>query len=111
MLYILALQGFSLFITLAHADELNGKVINVADGDTITILTFQNQQHRIRIAGIDAPEKGQPFGIRSKQNLHHMAHGKEALWDYFIPHAHGLGALYLRSSGKPISLFQRYRLQ
>lgn len=68
-------------VQLAHADEYIGKVIHVSDGDTITILTLQNQQHRIRIAGIDAPEKGQPFGNRSKQNLHRIAHSKETLAD------------------------------
>lgn len=63
------------------AENLTGRVVGVADGDTLTILTFQNQQHRIRIAGIDAPEKAQPFGNRSKQNMERMAKGKEALAD------------------------------
>lgn len=74
---------FALFFcaTLANANELTGKVINVADGDTLTILTPDKQQHRIRIGGIDAPEKAQPFGNRSKQNMERMAKGKEALAD------------------------------
>ena len=66
---------------LTFANGLTGKVINVADGDTITILTLENQQHRIRISGIDAPEKAQPFGTRSKQNMERMTKGKEALAD------------------------------
>ena len=78
MRYLFALLLCS---TLAHADELTGKVINVADGDTLTILTPDKQQHRIRIAGIDAPEKAQPFGDRSRQNLRAMAHGKDARAD------------------------------
>ena len=44
-------------------------VVGVADGDTITVLDASNTQHKIRLAGIDAPEKGQPFGERSKQSL------------------------------------------
>jgi endonuclease YncB( thermonuclease family) len=44
-------------------------VIGIADGDTLTILDSSNQQHKIRLYGIDAPEKKQPFGTRSKQNL------------------------------------------
>jgi endonuclease YncB( thermonuclease family) len=41
----------------------------VSDGDTITVLDDSNQQHKIRLAGCDAPEKRQPFGERSKQHL------------------------------------------
>jgi hypothetical protein len=78
MRYLLA---FLLCTTLAQANELTGKVIHVADGDTITILTEDKQRHRIRIGGIDAPEKAQPFGNRSKQNMERMAKGKEALAD------------------------------
>jgi endonuclease YncB( thermonuclease family) len=44
-------------------------VVGIADGDTITVLDANRQQHKIRLAGIDAPEKAQPFGDRSKQNL------------------------------------------
>lgn len=41
----------------------------MSDGDTITVLDSGKQQHKIRVAGIDAPEKNQPFGQRSKENL------------------------------------------
>lgn len=73
--------AFLLCTTLAQANELTGKVIHVADGDTVTLLTPDKQQVRIRIGGIDAPEKAQPFGNRSKQNMERMAKGKEALAD------------------------------
>jgi endonuclease YncB( thermonuclease family) len=43
----------------AFADSLTGKVVKVADGDTITVLDNTNTQHRIRLQGIDAPETGQ----------------------------------------------------
>jgi endonuclease YncB( thermonuclease family) len=51
------------------ADTLIGRVVAVADGDTITILDASNTQYKIRLAGIDAPEKGQPFGRVSRQRL------------------------------------------
>ena len=51
------------------ADTLRGNVIAVSDGDTLTVLDEQHRQHKIRLAGIDAPEKAQPFGAQSKQHL------------------------------------------
>ncbi len=48
-----------LFATAASADTLTGKVVKVADGDSITVLDSTNTQHRIRLQGIDAPETGQ----------------------------------------------------
>ena len=43
-----------------------GRVVGVSDGDTITVLDDAKTQQKIRFAGIDAPEKRQPFGERSK---------------------------------------------
>jgi endonuclease YncB( thermonuclease family) len=43
------------------AGVLEGAVIKIAVGDTITVLDSDKVQHRVRIAGIDAPEKGQPL--------------------------------------------------
>lgn len=44
-------------------------VIAVSDGDTVTVLDAVKAQHKIRLSGIDAPEKKQPYGQRSKQSL------------------------------------------
>lgn len=63
----------------AHAEQRRGKVVGVADGDTLTLLDEQRRQHRIRLDGIDAPERSQPFGQRARQSLASMAHGREAL--------------------------------
>ena len=41
----------------APADTIRGKVVKIADGDTLTLLDSANQQHRVRLAGIDAPER------------------------------------------------------
>ena len=48
-----------------HADELRGKVVSIADGDTITVLDAEMVQHKIRLQGIDAPEKKQAFGTKT----------------------------------------------
>lgn len=53
----------------ALADTLNGHVVGVADGDTMTLLDASRQQHKIRVMGIDAPEKAQAFGNVSKTSL------------------------------------------
>lgn len=57
--------------------KIVGKVIRVADGDTITILDADKQQYKIRFEGIDAPESKQDFGQKSKQNLSDWVFGKE----------------------------------
>lgn len=72
-----ALAAVLLVIALpGAATSLSGLVIGVADGDTLTVLDAQFQQHKIRLAGIDAPEKRQPFGQRSKQSLSSLAYGR-----------------------------------
>jgi endonuclease YncB( thermonuclease family) len=48
---------------------IRGRVIGIADGDTLTVLDGEDAQHRIRVAGIDAPERKQPFGTASKETL------------------------------------------
>lgn len=54
-----------------------GKVVGVADGDTITVLRDGRDQVKIRLYGIDAPESGQPFGKASKRNLAAMVYGQQ----------------------------------
>ena len=68
-----------LLLTLAstaHAETVTGRGVGVADGDTITVLDADRMQHKIRLAGIDAPEKKQPFGNRSKESLSELAYDK-----------------------------------
>lgn len=51
------------------AESYSGLVVSIADGDTVTVLDGANQQHKVRLSGIDAPEKAQPFGNVSRQHL------------------------------------------
>jgi len=52
--------GMPILTLAAKPDyEISGKIVKIADGDTLTILDRANTQHKIRLAGIDAPEKGQ----------------------------------------------------
>jgi endonuclease YncB( thermonuclease family) len=83
LLYAVALLLFGLWSFTASADVLEGRVVGVADGDTITLLDGNRQQHKIRLVGIDAPEKAQPYGQRSKQHLSDLAFGKDAKADCY----------------------------
>ena len=56
--------------------KLTGPVVSVLDGDTIEVLHNQRPE-RIRLNGIDCPEKGQPFGQKAKQAASQLAYGKE----------------------------------
>lgn len=56
-------------------------MVGITDGDTLSLLDSSNQQHKIRLAGIDAPEKRQPFGERSKTSLSALAFNQQATAD------------------------------
>lgn len=68
--------------SVVQAATLEGRVVGVADGDTITILDSSNTQYKIRLGGIDAPEKKQPFGNVSKKSLSDLVYGKFVTVDY-----------------------------
>jgi endonuclease YncB( thermonuclease family) len=73
----LSILATLLLASSLHAAEYTGKVVSVADGDTITVLDSGKTQHKVRLAGIDAPEKGQPFGNRSRISLALMVYQRE----------------------------------
>lgn len=56
---------------------IEGRVVAVADGDTVTVLDAYKQQHRIRLVGIDAPESRQAYGQQSTRQLADWVFGKE----------------------------------
>ena len=60
--------------------EVQGRVVSVHDGDTLTVLMDQRQV-RVRLTDIDAPELGQPYGTRSRQSLSNLCFGKVASLD------------------------------
>ncbi|MDZ4733512.1 MAG: thermonuclease family protein [Nitrospirota bacterium] len=62
--------------SVALASDFTGKVVGVIDGDTIEVLHNQHPE-RIRLSGIDCPEKGQAFGKRAKQAASELVYGKE----------------------------------
>ena len=61
---------------IVSATTITAKVVRVLDGDTIEVLHNQHPE-RIRLSGIDCPEKGQAFGKKAKQAASELAFGKE----------------------------------
>ena len=60
----------------AMSAEITGRVVGVSDGDTITVLVDGHDSVKVRLVGIDAPEKAQPFGAVAKRNLSDHVFGK-----------------------------------
>jgi micrococcal nuclease len=58
------------------AGDFSGRVVGISDGDTITVM-HDGRAEKIRLYGIDAPEKGQAFGNRAKQFVAALAFGKK----------------------------------
>lgn len=66
---------FLLFAQVILAETIAGRVISVLDGDTLEVLV-NREPKRVRLAGIDAPEKGQAFGQRARQAASGLAFGQ-----------------------------------
>jgi micrococcal nuclease len=67
----------------ARAAELHGKVVSVLDGDSIVVLDAEQRQYRVRLAGIDAPEQGQRFANRARNNLAFLVHRRDVLVNWY----------------------------
>lgn len=80
------------------AEDLHGRVVSIADGDTLTILTG-TQQVKIRLAEIDTPERKQPWGNRAKQALSDKVFGKDVRVDVVDTDRYGrtVGKIWLGS--------------
>jgi endonuclease YncB( thermonuclease family) len=77
----IALLLFSIALR-ASADTLNGTVVRIADGDTLTILDTRKRERHVRLAQIDAPERGQGFGAQSRQSLAGLCFRKPAIVEW-----------------------------
>jgi endonuclease YncB( thermonuclease family) len=74
---LIPLATLLLFPLLANAQTINCRVVGVHDGDTLTCLTTQKTQLKVRLAEIDTPESKQPYGTRAQQSLAGMVFGKD----------------------------------
>lgn len=64
---------------VTSAETITGRVVGVTDGDTLTVKDASDQQFKVRLSGIDAPEKGQPFGNQAKESLSEMVFRKQVV--------------------------------
>jgi endonuclease YncB( thermonuclease family) len=79
----LATFVISVFLAVpAIAETIHGKVVGISDGDTVTILDSAKTQYKIRLSGIDAPEKSPPFWNRSKEHLSALVFAKNIEVDW-----------------------------
>ena len=69
--------GLLVLLPTRALSDVEGRVVAVTDGDTIKVLDNGNTQHKVRLTGIDAPEKSQPFGNKSRDYLAAMVAGKD----------------------------------
>ena len=73
---------FSALSLAIQAATLTGTVVGVSDGDTIKVLDSNKTEHKIRLMGIDAPEKSQAFGTASKKALSNYIYQREVTVEY-----------------------------
>jgi endonuclease YncB( thermonuclease family) len=67
---------FLILHTTLNAAIIEGRVVRLSDGDTLTVLDKRNVQHKVRLGGIDAPERHQPFSTQSRKHLSDLTYGK-----------------------------------
>lgn len=82
------------------AESIQGLVVGVSDGDTITLLTDSKQQLKIRLASIDAPENGQAFESVSKRALSALVFKKRIRADITSKDRYGRSIAVLYSDGE-----------
>ncbi|HYZ34468.1 MAG TPA: thermonuclease family protein [Crenalkalicoccus sp.] len=75
-LRILLATVLCLLAQAAAAEEIVGRVVGITDGDTLTLLTERHAEVRIRLAEIDTPERGQPYGTQARRSLSDLAFGR-----------------------------------
>src|SRR5690348_5830188 len=83
-----------------------GRVVKISDGDTLTVLDESKRQHKVRLVGIDAPERKQEFGTVSRQNLADLVFSKKVVveWSKQDRYQRVLGKVLL--DGQDINLKQ-----
>jgi len=102
LIVILLVSAFS----VSSAATLAGRTVRVTDGDTIVILSEENAQHKIRLQGIDAPERSQAYGKKSKEHLSKSVAGRFVVVEYDKKDRYGRIVGKVLVGGKDVCLEQ-----
>lgn len=95
--------GFCLARPALPTAPLSGPVVGISDGDTLTVLVDQRPV-KVRLWGIDTPEKAQAFGAKAKLALSEMAFGKQAVVEVRDIDRYGRSVGWVTVAGKPVNL-------
>ena len=95
----MALLALCLCLSASGAGTFTGKVTGVTDGDTITVVTSDKRQYKVRLEGIDSPEAKQPSGDKAKQALSTKVLNKQVTvtWTKLDEYQRLLAYIYLGS--------------
>lgn len=96
---------FLLLSLTSSAETISGRVVGISDGDTVTVLDSANTQYKIRLSGIDAPEKKQPFGQVAKKTL------SDLIYDKHVDVSYSKSDRYQRVLGKILLANQDVNLE
>lgn len=93
----------------AAAAELEGRVVAIRDGDTVDVLTADNARARVRLAGIDAPESGQPYGNAAKRALSALTYREQVrvAWAKHDDYGRIVGTVYVRGADVNLRMIER----
>jgi micrococcal nuclease len=100
---LLVISVLAIATTVVAPPTLTGKVVGIADGDTLTLLVAKTQV-RVRLDGIDTPERGQPFGKKAGQALAKKVFGKIVQVDDFGKDRYGRTLGIVRLDTRNINL-------
>jgi len=90
-------------VATAHAGQFTGKVVAVLDGDTVMVVRNSGTPVKVRLAGIDAPEKEQPFGMASKTSLSELVFHNQVIMNSLAVDIYGRLVALLEVDGNNIN--------
>ena len=102
-----ALLSVLMLPAAAAGEQFDAKVIGVADGDTLTVLFVDGQAktpRRVRLSGIDAPEKAQAFGSVAREQLSRLAFGRVGHLDCRAVDQYGRSVCMVRVDGVDVGM-------
>ena len=89
-----------------QAEILTGRVVKVTDGDTVRVLDASKTEHKVRLAGIDAPETNQAFGQKSKEALSALVAGQQVEVNWHKRDRYGRKVGKIIDDGRDVNLAQ-----